>query len=190
MVRALNAARLRPQNKGVRICAASGLASQNPRLGLSLAPCFLLLRSGGRHFRAALPPQFSSSPPLCPCHILAASQCAQNGGFETFKALFFLSLNPFLAHAVKYSSQLFRPPAFLFSVRGGGSSGPLQPPHRRPLLLSGPIVHNKRTRSPLLLSGPKVAAQSLTVDYDILLAIENLSRVSENSKEFSPMNGP
>ena len=66
----------------------------------------------------------------------------------------------------------------------------MQPPHRRPLLLSGPIVHNRCTRSPLLLSGPKVTAQSLTVDFGILLDVKNLSRVSENSKEFSPMNGP
>lgn len=142
VVRALNAARLRPQNKGVRICAASGLASQNPRLGLSLAPCFLLLRSGG----PALPrrPSLRSSAPRRPFVLVTSSplpSAPKTGVLKHSKHCFFLSLNSLLAHAVKYSSQLFRPSAFLFSVRGGGSSGPLQPPHRRPLLSSGPKVY-------------------------------------------------
>ena len=146
------------------------------RFGLSLAPLLSsasLRRSGT--YAPALLRRSASRRPIVLVTSSPLPSAPKTRVLKHSKPWFFLCYNSPAALAVKYSSQLFRTSAFLFSVRGGGSSGPLQPPHRRPLLSSGPKV---------------LAAQSLTVDYGILLDVKNLSRVSENSKEFSPMNGP
>lgn len=78
-----------------RVCESvrPRLASQNSAFwSFSGALASFCFAPAVRHLRAGPPPQVSFSPPLFPCHILAASQSAQNESFETFKALFFSEL--------------------------------------------------------------------------------------------------